>query len=837
MAILKCKMCGGQIEILEQDRIAVCEFCGTKQTIPNIDNEKRVTLHNRANSFRLKNEFDKAMFTYENIIEEFPDDAEAHWGLLLCRYGIEYVDDDKTGKRIPTCHRTQIKSIFEDIDYLDAIKYSDMVSKELYEEEAKKIDDIQKSILSISQKEKPYDIFICYKETDKNGDRTLDSVIAQDIYDELVKKGYKVFFSRITLESKLGNAYEPIIYAALVSSKVMLVIGTKQEYFNAVWVKNEWSRFISFIENSEVQKYLIPCYKEMDAYDIPSELNEFQCQDLNKLGYMQDLLRGIDKLFNRISFDNNSENPNFENTIRRIEILLADSNYNKANELIEKKLDESPENGYLYYLAMIIELKLKREDDLKLLRTSLVENYNYQKALEYGNDELKEKLITIEKEIQINIEEDKKEIIYKKAKEYIKINNFNDAYKLLVKIKGYKDVNDILPDVSKKSEEILEKRYQIILNLIKEYKFSQALNGLNNMPDYKDCEKLIEEVKVNKDKEVKYQKSISLMKYENIKNLEIAIKVLTTISGYRNSDALKEKCIEKLEKIRKEKAKRKKIIKISISVAVPLIIIFIGYIIINNKVIIPNNKLEEARELINEGSYTEATDIINSIYGYKDSVSLLHIIDAHKLMKSNRYEEALDLIDNELGEINITFNSDGGEIKDYELEDSFNRVNCYVVKEGYTFKWWDVEKYTINIDEISTYKCDVQLIPVWNINNYEIKYDHGIAEEFDLPTVYTYNDNVVIPEVSRKGYEFVGWQENGEIIGKEVIISKGSTGNRYLIPIFEENIYTITYNVNGAENSLEPEYVKFGDEITLKTPDKLGYLFKGWFVNGVSYNS
>ena len=43
----------------------------------------------------------------------------------------------------------------------------------------------------------------------------------------------------------------------------MVVIGSKLEYFNAVWVKNEWSRYLSLIRNGE-KKTLIPAYKDMD---------------------------------------------------------------------------------------------------------------------------------------------------------------------------------------------------------------------------------------------------------------------------------------------------------------------------------------------------------------------------------------------------------------------------------------------------------------------------------------------------------------------------------------------------------------------------------------------
>lgn len=89
--------------------------------------------------------------------------------------------------------------------------------------------------LEMSRNESDYDIFICYKEKEEHNpnQRTRDSVIAQDLYNELIKRGYKVFFARKTLEGKLGMQYEPIIFSALNSAKVMVVLGTKKEHFNA----------------------------------------------------------------------------------------------------------------------------------------------------------------------------------------------------------------------------------------------------------------------------------------------------------------------------------------------------------------------------------------------------------------------------------------------------------------------------------------------------------------------------------------------------------------------------------------------------------------------------
>lgn len=75
----------------------------------------------------------------------------------------------------------------------------------------------------------------------------------------------------------------------------MLSIGTQFEYFDAVWVKNEWARFLDMMKEDR-SKVLIPCYKGIDAYDMPREFKNLQAQDMGKLGWLQDLTRGVMKL-------------------------------------------------------------------------------------------------------------------------------------------------------------------------------------------------------------------------------------------------------------------------------------------------------------------------------------------------------------------------------------------------------------------------------------------------------------------------------------------------------------------------------------------------------------
>ena len=119
MAIFKCKMCGGTIEFEPGATVGVCDSCGTKQTLPRLDDDKKANLYDRANHFRRNNDFDKAMGIYEQILNEDNTDAEAYWSLVLCRYGIEYVEDPTSHKRIPTVNRAQFTSVFADEDDIE----------------------------------------------------------------------------------------------------------------------------------------------------------------------------------------------------------------------------------------------------------------------------------------------------------------------------------------------------------------------------------------------------------------------------------------------------------------------------------------------------------------------------------------------------------------------------------------------------------------------------------------------------------------------------------------------------------------------------------------------
>ena len=478
MTIFKCKMCGGDLEITPGSTVCECEYCGTTQTVPTADNDKKMNLFNRANRLRFANEFDKAAGVFESIVSEFPEEAEAYWGLCLCKYGIEYVDDPATAKKIPTCHRTSYDSIFDDSNFDMAQEYADVVARKVYRDEAKEIDRLQKSILEIAKNEEPFDIFICYKETGNDGQRTIDSVLAQDIYDNLTEKGYKVFFARITLEDKLGQEYEPYIFSALSSAKVMLVIGTDYEYFNAVWVKNEWSRFLDMMKTDK-KKTLIPCYKDIDAYDIPGEFRHLQAQDMGKVGFMQDLVRGIGKIiplqsqmsYNRAAYNGvivqqTAQSGSVDSLLKRAFMFLEDGDFASANNYADKVLDLDPECAKAYVVKLLADRKIRTQEALhfskskkpeRLFNDPIEKNKNYKKALRFADHDLKREL---EKDTSDNAEENDRrryEVAKAAMESAVTYEDFNGVAKQFDKISYYKDSAQLAKQCKEKVTEIVYK--------------------------------------------------------------------------------------------------------------------------------------------------------------------------------------------------------------------------------------------------------------------------------------------------------------------------------------------------------------------------------------------
>lgn len=621
MAVFKCKMCGGALEVQPEQTTAVCGYCGTQQTLPRLDSDQRASLYDRASHYRRNNEYDKAAALYEQLLNEDAADAEAYWSLVLCRYGVEYVEDPATHARIPTINRTQFTSVFDDENYRSALAHAGVGQRAIYEREAEAINRIQKGILEISEREAPFDVFLCYKETDANGRRTPDSVLAGDLYRELTQEGFRVFFARVTLEDKLGTAYEPYIFSALQSARVMVVLGTRPDHFNAVWVKNEWSRYLALIRGG-AKKTLIPAYRDMDPYDLPEQFSHLQALDMGRLGFMQDLVHGIRKLTGAPqpmagsapqpaapqAAPQAAPVPTAAPLLRRAFLFLEDGDWASADEYCERVLDLEPENAEAYLGKLMAELRCSRREALRACQAPFDGSDNYQKALRFGGAALKEELSDAAKTVREREAQRRLQARYEAAARRLQEPCTPEAYReaaaAFAHISGYRDA---------------DARAQ-------------------------DCLRRVEEL----EKETKYAAALARQREDAIPALQEAAGLFAALTGYRDADARAQDCLRRAEELEKRRAaeqaqrlRTQKRLRRTAIIALPAALaLLVISIVVTQRI-----SYRQAEELLEAGRYEEAASAFSAYGEYRDSAQLYRYAEAMALLEAGQYHGAAKAFD------------------------------------------------------------------------------------------------------------------------------------------------------------------------------------------------
>ena len=463
-------MCGGSINVAERVPVAQCPYCKETQTFSMIDDKKRASLFNRANDLRLAGEFDKAADIYEKIIDEDNNDSEAHWGLFLSKYGVEYVKDTITSTYKPTLHRLSSVSVFDDVDYQSTIKYASPISAMKYKKDAEIIEVVMKELLMISACQESYDIFLSYKELDDTTkQRTNDSYLAHDLYNELTAKGYKVFFAPKSLGAGL---YEPKIYAAIISSKVMIVLGTKPEYFNAVWVKNEWTRFIELIENGEA-KTIIPVYKNMKANELPNRLSNHQAYDMSSMSFLPSLLESIFHIIeieykSKIKFEKDTKAEDV--FIERGFIALEDKQYSQAKTFFENALNLNPHSSQAYFGELMVEMQVSNPKQILTSQKYLCEYNSFNKAVRFADQQLKTTLLNYERSVKNSLNKQNYNLVRRLLSDAKDENNFPRIISELEKLEDYNNSSKCAKELFAKFQTIQSKRGEVddCVNSIKE---------------------------------------------------------------------------------------------------------------------------------------------------------------------------------------------------------------------------------------------------------------------------------------------------------------------------------------------------------------------------------
>ena len=295
----RCGATGANFRPSRQKRdLVVCNYCEALIDLGFSEDEK-IELRAAEADLR-RQEFAVAEEKFLDILSRFPNNHEAYWGYVCARYGLK-IEQDDDGSFIPTCCLDSIADFENDSHYLRAVELAPAEIADWYRGQAEYVGRISRKWMEEAQHEDPYDIFICFKDSDreKGVERTTDSYEAFELYTKLKDKGYRVFFSRESLKDKAGERYEPFIFNALQTAKVMIVFGLSADYIQSTWVKNEWQRFCKRIAAGDKrEKSLVVIYSGFDPGALPSMLARRECLEWRP-GVYSILYKYLDNFFKK----------------------------------------------------------------------------------------------------------------------------------------------------------------------------------------------------------------------------------------------------------------------------------------------------------------------------------------------------------------------------------------------------------------------------------------------------------------------------------------------------------------------------------------------------------
>ena len=249
---LECKYCGNadRSTFIIRESEYICKCCGRCYRETTSGGETRSIIGFES----LKNyDFAAAENIFSEIIADYPESIDARWGLLLARYGIVFVKGFYMGEIEPIycfpnyAYNQGSFTSEEEYKEIEKLLKGDPERMALYRKQAEQIEAAFEAFKSDVAK-KEVDVFICVKisKTTANNPHakgtTDDYEKACELYGKLREEGKRVFFSYVTLKNTIDSDME--IWRSLIKSKKMLLIGSRTEYLNSVWVKSEWERWL-----------------------------------------------------------------------------------------------------------------------------------------------------------------------------------------------------------------------------------------------------------------------------------------------------------------------------------------------------------------------------------------------------------------------------------------------------------------------------------------------------------------------------------------------------------------------------------------------------------------
>ncbi len=182
----------------------------------------------------------------------------------------------------------------------------------------------------------------------------------------------------------------------------------------------------------------------------------------------------------------------------------------------------------------------------------------------------------------------------------------------------------------------------------------------------------------------------------------------------------------------------------------------------------------------------------------------------------------------------IAYNLSGGTAENPKSYTTGSSVTLKTpVKDGYTFIGWSLNGGDVTDGCTFTLTTGkVTFTASWQANEYAVAYSLDGGTVTGNPERYTADTPVRLREPVRLGYEFSGWSLRGTAYPRATDTFMPKWGDITFTALWNISEYAISYNLSGGTAEGNPSAYETDSTIILNAPERTGYSFAGWRLNG-----
>ncbi len=236
------------------------------------------------------------------------------------------------------------------------------------------------------------------------------------------------------------------------------------------------------------------------------------------------------------------------------------------------------------------------------------------------------------------------------------------------------------------------------------------------------------------------------------------------------------------------------------------------------------------------------------------------ILKSHKIMISVMFILILLLTGctEAIASFEINFDTNGGSDIDVLIVNGLmgTAMPEDPTKEGYVFDGWFLDDDTFetpfNVDNILNLELteDITVYAKWieeviepNIWTVTFNYNDGVTSAYNV--IIDESTIVGMPtNPTRAGYVFDGWYIDNDTFESSFTLddmlalsSDMSVYAKWVEEVIEPNTWTVTFDYNDGVTNTVSVHVSDGEYVDEPIdPERIGYIFNGWYLNDVLYN-